>query len=83
MPAQPGSGAARGDSGNAAWGALDRPILERRRASAGEFQEQAMGKLRQSNKEAKKQPLLTPKEKRAAKKARKDEAQGIRPSTTR
>ena len=42
-----------------------------------------MGKVRQSNKETKKQPLLTPKEKKAAKKARKDEAAGIRPVTTR
>jgi hypothetical protein len=30
-----------------------------------------MGKMRQSNKEAKKQPALTPKEKKAAKQARK------------
>lgn len=30
-----------------------------------------MGKARQSNKEAKKQPLMTPKEKKAAKQARK------------
>jgi hypothetical protein len=30
-----------------------------------------MGKVRQSNKEAKKQPLLKPKEKKAAKAARK------------
>jgi len=30
-----------------------------------------MGKIRQSNKEAKKQPLLTPKEKRAAKHEKK------------
>lgn len=30
-----------------------------------------MGKIRQNNKEAKKQPTLTPKEKKAAKQARK------------
>jgi hypothetical protein len=30
-----------------------------------------MGKVRQSNKEAKKQPALTPKEKKAAKQAKK------------
>ncbi|HQY28034.1 MAG TPA: hypothetical protein PK956_01355 [Burkholderiaceae bacterium] len=42
-----------------------------------------MGKVRQSNKETKKQPLLSPKEKKAAKKARKDEAAGIRPAPPR
>jgi hypothetical protein len=30
-----------------------------------------MGKVRQSNKESKKQPVLTPKEKKAAKRSRK------------
>ena len=33
-----------------------------------------MGKIRQSNKEAKKQPLLTPKEKKAAKRDKKHAA---------
>lgn len=42
-----------------------------------------MGKIRQSNKEAKKKPLLTPKEKKAAKEAKKHAVEGIRPSTTR
>ena len=42
-----------------------------------------MGKLRQSNKEVKKKPLLTPKEKKAAKEAKKSTTEGIRPSTTR
>jgi hypothetical protein len=34
-----------------------------------------MGKEKKSNKEAKKQPAMTPKEKKAAKKAKKDEKQ--------
>ncbi len=42
-----------------------------------------MGKVRQSNKEAKKKPLMTPKEKKAAKEARKNATEGIRPTTTR
>jgi len=43
-----------------------------------------MGKIRQSNKEAKKQPLSTPKEKKAAKEAKKNAATDpIRPATGR
>ena len=42
-----------------------------------------MGKVRQSNKEVKKKPLLTPKDKKAAKEAKKSTTEGIRPSTTR
>ncbi|MFO1299598.1 MAG: hypothetical protein U1F17_04265 [Burkholderiaceae bacterium] len=42
-----------------------------------------MGKLRQSNKETKKKPLLTPKEKKAAKEAKKHATEGIRPTTSR
>lgn len=36
-----------------------------------------MGKLRQGNKEAKKQPLLNPKAKKAAKQARKHERDAV------
>jgi hypothetical protein len=39
---------------------------------AGAYKEQAMGKLRQSNRETKKQPALSPKEKKAAKQAKKN-----------
>jgi hypothetical protein len=39
---------------------------------AGTYQEQVMGKLRQSNKETKKQPALSPKEKKAVKQAKKN-----------
>ena len=36
-----------------------------------------MGKVRQSNKEAKKQPALTPKEKKAAKQAKKHQGDSV------
>jgi hypothetical protein len=39
---------------------------------AGAHKEQAMGKLRQSNRESKKQAALSPKEKKAAKQAKKN-----------
>lgn len=42
-----------------------------------------MGKVRQSNKEAKKQPLLTPKEKKAAKHAKKHATDIVHPLVTR
>jgi hypothetical protein len=42
-----------------------------------------MGKVRQSNKETKKKPLMTPKEKKAAKEAKKNATEGIRPTTSR
>lgn len=42
-----------------------------------------MGKARQSNKEAKKQPVMTPKEKKAAKQAKKHHASDIVPLITR
>lgn len=42
-----------------------------------------MGKVRQSNKEAKKKPLMTPKEKKAAKDAKKHATEGIRSTTSR
>jgi hypothetical protein len=48
-----------------------RPILKPYRLSSVLIRSNIMGKQRQGNKEEKKQPLLTPKEKREAKHAKK------------
>ena len=42
-----------------------------------------MGKVRQSNKETKKQPALTPKEKKVAKQTKKHGQDGMHPLVTR
>lgn len=42
-----------------------------------------MGKVRQSNKEAKKQPVKTPKEKKVAKQTKKHALEGMQPLVTR
>ena len=49
----------------------DRPILGQHLRSRVLTRSTIMGKIRQGNKEQKKQPLLTPKEKRSAKQAEK------------
>ena len=72
---RPGTTFARGHGIGLYWTRAARPrALSRSRT---------MGKVRQSNKEVKKKPLLTPKEKKAAKEAKKSTTEGIRPSTTR
>lgn len=61
---------------------LHRPIVNARRGFVGADQEYAMGKERHNSKEAKKQALKTPKEKKAAKQAKKH-ASDIVPIITR
>ncbi|WP_299069770.1 hypothetical protein, partial [Accumulibacter sp.] len=60
----------------------DRPILERHLRSRVLTRSTIMGKIRQGNKEQKKQPLLTPKEKKSAKQAEKH-ASDIEPLVSR
>jgi hypothetical protein len=48
-----------------------RPILKLHPYSPVPFRSSIMGKQRQSNKEEKKQPVMTPKEKKSAKHAKK------------
>jgi hypothetical protein len=52
-------------------------MLERRRTSVGVSRENVMGKIRQGNKEEKKPAVLTPKEKKAAKLAKKHASDAV------
>jgi hypothetical protein len=60
----------------------DRPILQAHLPSQVLTRSTIMGKIRQNNKEAKKQAALTPKEKKAAKQAEKQSA-GVAPLVQR